>query len=198
MIHRTVIRFVNHLLEQQSGVRARLASHAGSRVRLQVPPFLDQLDMLIADTGLIGLDPSEATPDLLVTLKAASVPLLLTRDASATNGVELSGNAGLAATVQDLFARLEWDVEEDLSRVVGDVAAHRLASAGRGLLAWQRDALERTAQNLAEYLTEENPMIAGRAQGKQFRLQVQALEKDFAAAEARLAALMRRAGHSPD
>jgi len=26
---------------------------------------------------------------------------------------------------------LRWDVEEDLSRVVGDIAAHRMAQAGR-------------------------------------------------------------------
>jgi len=108
------------------------------------------------------------------------------------------GNAGLASAVQDLFQRLEWDVEEDLSRIFGDIAAHRMASTGRELRAWQRDAFERTAQNFAEYWSEENPLLARRAEFNQFRLDVQALEKDLDSVQARLDALVRSACVSAD
>jgi ubiquinone biosynthesis protein UbiJ len=53
-------------------------------------------------------------------------------------------------------------VEEDLSRVVGDAAAHRAVSAARGAAAWGKDASERLAAGAAEYWTEEDPLIATR------------------------------------
>src|SRR2546430_11066708 len=45
-----------------------------------------------------------------------------------------------------LFRSLIWDFEEDLSRVFGDVVAHRLASGGKAVAAWQRDAALRLAE----------------------------------------------------
>ena len=176
----------------------RLANHAGSKVVMQSPPFLDEMSLLVTVAGRLAPGESDAAPDLRVTIKPGSVPLLLARHADAMNGIELSGNAGLAATVQHLLANLDWDMEEDLSRVVGDVAAHRMTRAGRGLLAWQREAFDRTAQNVAEYLVEENPMLVRPAEARQWRLNVQALEQDATAIEKRVAALLRRAGSTTD
>ena len=59
--------------------------------------------------------------------------------------VDVAGNAGLAAEVLVLARHLRWDVEEELSRVVGDVAAHRLAGAARAFAAWHADAAQRVA-----------------------------------------------------
>jgi ubiquinone biosynthesis protein UbiJ len=58
---------------------------------------------------------------------------------------------------------LRWDAEEDLSRLVGDVAAHRLAEAGRALAAWHLDAAQRLAVALADYASEEQRLLARRA-----------------------------------
>jgi len=69
-------------------------------------------------------------------------------------------DAELAAALQYLARHLRWEVEEDLSRVVGDVAAHRIASTARDFLAWQKDAGVRLGENVAEYLTEEAALLA--------------------------------------
>jgi ubiquinone biosynthesis protein UbiJ len=74
--------------------------------------------------------------------------------------ISFSGDAELAGALQFLFRNLRWEYEEDLSRVVGDVAAHRIASTGRAFTAWQKDAAERLGQNFAEYLTEEANVLA--------------------------------------
>ena len=183
---------VNHLLRQQSWARDRLSEHAGGRLCLRAWPLLADLNLSITEAGLIEADDGVNAPDLLVTLKPAAIPLVLSRHPDAMKNLELVGNAALASAVQDLFARLEWDVEEDLSLVVGDIAANRIARTGRELLAWQRDAFERTAQNIAEYWTEENPLVARRVELNQFRLDVQTLENDLGRALARFDALARR------
>ena len=185
--------FVNHLLRQQSWARERLAEHVGSHLCLGTWPRLADMNFSITEACLIEANKDATPPDLLVTLKPAAIPLVLSRHPDAMKNLELVGNAGLASAVQDLFQRLEWDIEEDLSHMVGDIAAHRMARTGRELLAWQRDAFERTAQNLAEYWTEENRMVGRRADFNRFRIEVQALENDLGRVEARLGALLRRA-----
>ena len=74
--------------------------------------------------------------------------------------IGFTGDAELAAALQYLARHLRWEVEEDLSRVVGDVAAHRIASTARDFLAWQKDAGVRLGENVAEYLTEEAALVA--------------------------------------
>ena len=193
MIPLAFTSLVNHILRQQSWARDRLAAHVGSHLCLRAQPFLADMNFSITVAGLIAAEKEVPSPDLLVTLKPAAIPLVLSRRPDAMKHLELVGNAGLASAVQDLFQRLEWDFEEDLSLMVGDIAAHRMARTGRELLAWQRDAFERTARNLAEYWTEENRMVGRRADFNRFRIEVQALENDLGRVEARLGALLRRA-----
>ena len=192
MIPKTFTTFVNHLLRQQSWARDRLAAYAGSHLCLRAWPLHADLNLLISKEGLFSVEKDLASPDLTVTLKPTAIPLLLIRHRDAMKNVDLVGNAGLASAVQELFSRLEWDLEEDLSLIVGDVAANRVARTGRGILAWQRDAFERTAQNVAEYWSEEDRLIGRRADFNQFRLNVQTLEADLGRVEARLTALLRR------
>ncbi|MSQ50669.1 MAG: hypothetical protein EXR28_02150 [Betaproteobacteria bacterium] len=195
MIQKTFSSFVNHLLRQHLWARERLAAHAGGRIRLRMAPvftapLLTDIDLLILASGLIEPCISEAAPDLLVAIKPAAIPMLLVHHPDALKRVALSGNAALASAVQELVSRLEWDVEEDLSRIVGDIAAHRIAAAGKDLFSWQRDALERSARNFAEYWTEENPMLARRAEIDRFARDLQALEQSLALVELRLQALI--------
>ena len=69
--------------------------------------------------------------------------------------VEISGNARLAQEIASLARHLRWDVEEELSRVFGDVVAHRIAGAARSFAEWQRDAARRVTGAAAEFLAEE-------------------------------------------
>jgi ubiquinone biosynthesis protein UbiJ len=88
--------------------------------------------------------------------------------------------------VDNLFRNLTWDVEEDLSRVFGDIVAHRLASGGRAFAAWQREAVLRLGENLAEYWTEEQPLLARPADIENFCRNVDTLRDDVARLEKRI------------
>ena len=88
-----------------------------------------------------------------------------------------------------LFRHLSWDFEEDLSGVFGDIVAHRLASAGKAFVAWQRDAALRLAESLAEYWTEEQPLLARPTDVESFCRDVDALRDDVARLEKRVAYL---------
>jgi ubiquinone biosynthesis protein UbiJ len=88
---------------------------------------------------------------------------------------------------------LRWDVEEDLSRLVGDIAAHRIAGAARAVARGAREAGLRTAQAAAEYWTEESPLIASRVKVAGFVDAVARLTEDLERLDKRIDRLERPA-----
>ena len=177
MFDRGPILGINHVLGQQAWARQRLASFAGRVVQVRLLPLPD-LRLAITAEGLVAPAGADAVPDLDIDVKPAALPYLLLRDEAAMREVAITGSTDLAQVIRQLFRELEWDYEEDLSRLFGDVLAHRLAGAGRALFAWQREAGLRTAQNFAEYWTEEQPLIARRDDLARFGREVDALRDD--------------------
>ena len=158
MIELPVIAFVNHLLDAEPWAREKLAPFAGKRVRVKATP-LPNLAFAVGADGKLERA-AELEPDLIVTISPADLPRLLRGDDTVLRSIAFSGDAELAAALQYLAKHLRWEFEEDLSRVVGDVAAHRIAGTARDFVAWQKDAGQRLGENVAEYLTEEAALLA--------------------------------------
>jgi len=185
MLERGAVAGLNHLLSQQSWASERLKPFAGKGLEVRCPPF-PELRLTITDKGLLDRAQGEAPGALVVKLKPGVLPLLLARDEAARGQIEIEGSADLAGAVDYLVRNLSWDFEEDLSAVFGDVLAHRLAAGGRAFAAWQREALVRLAENLAEYWTEERPLLARPGDAEKFRRDVDALREEVARLETRI------------
>lgn len=188
MIDVPQVAALNHLLQGQGWARDRLRPFAGKLVLFRLAP-LPELGLRILDTGLVESSAKDAPADLTVTIQPAALPHLLARDESAMAQVELAGPVDLASTVQLLFRELSWDAEEDLSKLVGDVLAHRIAGAARDFAAWQREAALRLGQNVAEYLTEEKPLLAPGVDVAAHARAVVSLDEECARLERRIAQL---------
>jgi ubiquinone biosynthesis protein UbiJ len=152
---------LNHLLAAEPWARLRLAPFAGETVELRAPP-LPALRFGILPGGTVQA--GDAEPGLLMTLKPEFLVGLARGEEHAMRSVDVEGNAKLAAEVLLLARHLRWDAEEDLSRLFGDVAAHRLAEAARAFAAWHLDAAQRLAAAVADYATEEKQLLARRAE----------------------------------
>ena len=185
MIERGALAALNHLLEQQPWAAERLKPFAGQAVEFRCPPFPD-LRLRITDDGLLDRALVETASALIVKITPGALPFLLARDETARKQVEIEGSADLASAVDHLFRNLTWDFEEDLSKVFGDIIAHRLASSSNALAAWQREAVLRLAENLAEYWTEEQPLLARPADVESFCCKVDTLRDDVARLEKRI------------
>ena len=107
--------------------------------------------------------------DLTVRISPFLLPRLAAREEAALREVEMQGDAELAQEVAFLARHLSWDVEEDLSQVIGDIAAHRLVAwrAGRASLGARRHR-RGLPPVPAEYWTEESPFIASRVKVEEF------------------------------
>jgi ubiquinone biosynthesis protein UbiJ len=185
MLERGAVAALNHLLSQNDSAAGRLRGFAGQSVEVRCPPF-PELRLRITGDGMLERAPADAAGTLVVKLKAGALPLLLAGNESARSQVAIEGPADLAGAVDELFRTLRWDAEEDLSRVLGDVVAHRLASGGRDFSAWKRDALQRLAENLAEYWTEERPLLVRPADAEKFRGESGALDEEVTRLEKRI------------
>ncbi len=163
MIEKPFVAALNHLLAAEPWAREKLAPFAGEIVEVHAAPF-PALRLAVQDGGLLGAATGDAPAALVITLKPDAPAALLRGGEHFMHAVEVSGNAKLADAVMLLVRNLRWDYEEDLSRVVGDVAAHRLADAARGFAAWQKDAAERLAEAFADYATEESRLLVRRAE----------------------------------
>lgn len=184
MIDSTTVAFVNHLLRGAGWARDALKPHAGRTARFEMAPFA--LSLTVREDGAVAPATPGAIPDATVRLTPGLALRLSARDETAWREVEAAGDVEFVAVVSQVARNLRWDIEEDLSRVFGDIAAHRMAETGRGLRRWGGQALENTGRSFAEYWTEEQPLLAGAHEVERFNRAVDQLRDDVARLEKRI------------
>jgi ubiquinone biosynthesis protein UbiJ len=183
---------LNHLLRDAEWARAQLIPFTGRIVRFEVAPLA--VAFVIESDGRLAAAPLESEAAALVQASGPTlVRLVWLRDESARQDVRVTGDTALASALTGVLSAMHWDVEEDLSRVIGDVAAHRVAQAGSSFLAWQGRTATNLAQSLAEYWTEERPVIAGSDAVREFVQAVDVLRDDTERLEKRVERLSSRA-----
>lgn len=106
--------------------------------------------------------------------------------------VRIEGDAEVAQKFRDLLQLAQPDFEEELARVIGDVAAHQLAGVARGFLEFGRKATAALASNVSEFLQEEGRDVATRVELEEFLAGVDELRESADRLEARLARLEAR------
>ena len=159
-------RALNHVLRSAPLALERLRKHAGRTVAFHVGPLTSALT--IQTTGEVTNALPGVARDLDVRVSPFLLPRLAAHEEAAFREIEMQGDMELAQEVSFLAQHLDWDAEEDLARVIGDVPAHRLMGAVRSLRDWGRDASLRVAQGATEYWTEERPVIASRVKVEDF------------------------------
>jgi ubiquinone biosynthesis protein UbiJ len=107
-------------------------------------------------------------------------------------GVRIEGDAEVAQKFRELLAQAQPDFEEELARVIGDVAARQVANFARGFLDWGRKAGSSLGTNVVEYLQEEGRDLPTRTETEDFLAEVDRLRDDAERLDARLARLESR------
>ena len=162
-LERPLAAALNHLLKAEPWARERLAPFAGETIEVRGSLF-PAMAFIVQEGGMLGSAATVDQPSLLIALKPDAPAAFLRGEEHFLRAVEVSGNARLADEVMVLVRNLRWDFEEDLSRLTGDVVAHRIAEAARGFAAWQADAAKRIGEALADYVTEESRLVMQRSE----------------------------------
>jgi ubiquinone biosynthesis accessory factor UbiJ len=139
----------------------------------------------------IATHPSSPPDASLTGTPLSMLRLAGTRDMSTlrASGIRIEGSADIAQAFSELLSTARPDFEEELSRVIGDVAAHQVGNAARALLDFGRRAAGTLAQNTAEYLQEEGRDVPARTEAEELHADIDRLRDDVERLEARLALL---------
>lgn len=186
---RPVANVLNRNILESTPARELCEQLSGTVIAIRVQDTALAAYFIIADDALAMVASTDQEPDViicgsLITLArmAGESGETAVRDGS----LDLSGDAELANQFQQLLSYAKPDIEEELSGVIGDVAAHRLGELARGLGRWSRDARSTMGTNIREYLQEESRDAPSRYEVEKFSSNVGTLRDDVDRLEARL------------
>lgn len=185
---------INRLLRTNGWALERLQPHAGKTAKLVCAPFEARVTVLPA--GDLAWAAADAEPVVTIVTTPGVLVRLAAGDETAATAAQVSGDVQFAAAIDYVRRNIAWDYEEDLSRVFGDIAAHRVGKAVRTLDSWARAGLTNIAGAFAEYATYERPLIAASPAVQAFNREVDAVRDDAARLEKRIELLRRRADQS--
>lgn len=196
-LFRPLLSLVNAQIAESTPARKLCRKLDGRTIAVRVRDSALSVAVSVNDNRLDLTTVDDCEPDAVITGSLISLARLAAADGEKLirdGVVDFSGDALLANDFRQLllFARPDW--EEQLSTVVGDVAAHGIGNAVRGASKWGEQARTTLRQNIGEYLQEESRTLPSRFEVEEFRDKVQVLRDDVARCEARLQLIENAAG----
>ncbi len=159
-------------------------------IAIRLQPF-DQLAYLqVHDSGLQLLEHFQGEADTILSGTPIAFGLMgLSNNPlrSLFSGeIEISGDSHTGRQFQKLFKNLNIDWEEQLSKVTGDVAAHKIGNSLKSAQAWTADTIETFNLNTGEYLQEEAHILPTKTEVENFYTTVDQLRADSDRLQARI------------
>lgn len=143
------------------------------------------------ERGRLNLTTSnDGEPDVAITGSLVALALMAGEDAIRDGSLDLSGDAATAQAFQQLLTHARPDIEEELSAVIGDTAAHGLGEFARAVGRWASETSAIMGDNIREYLQEESRDVPSRYEVEQFSRQVNQLRDDVDRLAARVGRLV--------
>jgi ubiquinone biosynthesis protein UbiJ len=150
------------------------------------------LRLRVTDSGELAPASRDETPATVIDVTPGLLLRMAARDSTAWTAARASGDMELASAIDYVRSNLRWDYEDDLSRIFGDVAAHRMGNAARAFDRWARASSLNLAQAAAEYAMYEQPTLANRAAVDAYNREVDVVRDDVARLEKRISLLTQQ------
>ena len=176
MIPSPIHAVINHLLVQETWATRKLALHAGKVVRIDTG--VAALQLQVAADGLVEAAAADALPDVTIRMKLSDLPLMMQNRERAFSYVQVEGDAEFANAVSQVSQGVRWEAEDDLARLVGDIAARRIVAGGRAVFDAAQATRRRLEENVAEYFLEEQPLLVRPQAVAEFSADVTELRDD--------------------
>jgi len=168
-------------LDQDSGYF--LTPLAGKVIAVTVQPFDETIYLCPTTDSIQCLDQFPGQAD---TRLSGSIWVLGLMGLSSTpmrsvfsGEVIIEGDMQTGRKFQELFAKLDIDLEEKLSQFTGDIIAHKVANFFRAGQSWSKESIETFRLNAKEFLEEETRDLPSAPEADIYYAQVDELRTDF-------------------
>ena len=195
MLKPIVTRFLQHITNQNNWSRQHLQPFAGKVVQFDFTLII--VNLLILEDGSLALSGETAAPEANIHVPPSLALRLLANDEAAKMQIKIEGDAQLATEFSKVLQNMRWDVEEDLSKLTGDIAASKIAEISRKTLSAAKTQSINAAEMLSEYWQEEQLILAKKRHVESFNAGVDTLRSDVARFEKRLAKLAKTVESAP-
>lgn len=189
MLFRPFELLLNRGIRQSTSAAAVAARLEGRTLGLTIEGTPFDLRIKVSGGATAVSLPDGAAPDACISATALSLGRLLREDPQAAvrdGSVRMSGDADVAVLFRELLRFAAPDLEEELSRLVGDPIARQVGNAARAFAEWGEAAGDSLARSVSEYLQEESQVVATAGEIREFGRRVDELVNDVARAEARI------------
>ena len=175
-------KLTNHLFQQNEWLKKGLTKHRSKSILFNVGPI--HYALIINESGLPEYRDQIDTYDAEIKLSISSAIELMRGNKKAN--IEIKGDIDFATVISSALKDIEWDYEDDLSEVIGDIPAYHLVKLGKKILKTTKETSFNVADTFKEYWLEEKPLIAKKRLVDQFNKEVDTLRFDVDRLEQRL------------
>lgn len=197
---RPLTRVLNRNIGESTPARDLARQLDGKAVAVRVRDTGLAMTIRFDNEALVLKSAPDTEPDVVLTGSLLTLAKMAGPRSAEAGGVirsgelDVTGDAYTARAFQELLRFAKPDLEEELSRLIGDAAAFRAAEFARGLRSWADEARSTIGANLREYLQEESRDVPSRYEVERFAREVDALRDDVARLEARINRLAETPG----
>ena len=160
-----------------------LAPLVGKVIAVTITPFNETLYLCPSSDAIQLLDYSPEPPDTQLTGSVFALGLMGLSSkpmrAVFSGEVTIVGDMNTGRKFQELFAKLDINLERQLAQYTGDTVAHNISRFFRAGQDWSKESVETFKLNASEFLQEETRDLPAGPEVDIFYAQVDELRTDF-------------------
>ena len=188
MIQKIKKIILDHLLSQNDWMQTKLIDHKNKVVVIEVSSL--EIILKIDEKGLLhSLNKSEEF-DCIIKL---TVNDFINQLINKNNGnISIKGDLELANQVSQVLKRIEWDIEEDLSKYIGDIPSIQVTKVFKKIVTNSQKNIGNITGALLEYWQEENKILTKKRNVEIFNSEVDKIVEDTERLEAKINKIFKK------
>lgn len=179
---------INHLLSQNDWMQSKLEVHKDKIILIEISGL--KTIFRVEGNGQLQLLDKSNEFNCIIKL---TINDLMSQLIEKKNGkILIEGDLELANEVSQVLKKIEWDIEEDLAKYIGDIPAIRATNMLKKIRQSSKKNLINLTGALVDYWQEENQILTKKRDVENFNKDTDRLVENTDRLEARLNSLVEK------
>jgi len=179
---------IDHLLSQNDWMQTKLIDHKNKVVVIEISSL--KIILKINENGLLHSLNESKEFDCIIKL---TVNDFISQLINKNNGnISIKGDLELANQISQVLKKIEWDVEDDLSKYIGDIPAIQTNKVLKKIVTNSKKNISNITGSLLEYWQEENKILTKKINVEIFNSEVDKIVEDTDRLEAKIKIIIEK------
>ena len=188
MIQKIKKIILDHLLSQNDWMQSKLVDHKNKIIIIIISDL--KLILKVDENGLLhSLNEAEKFDCIIKLTVNSFISQLINNNNS---NISIEGDLELANQVAQVLKKIEWDIEEDLSKYIGDIPAIKTTKILKKVVTKGQKNIGNITGALLEYWQEENKILTKKRNVEIFNSEVDKIVEDTERLEARIKIMIKQ------